>query len=139
MFDAQSPQQTAEANIFDIGTAPDGADLDYLERVYWWAYFRPASLRIFDHPAVVSAILWGQYRELCATAIAEIAPGERVLQMACVYGDLSPPGAASGTSGSARDRGCGADSGRQRQGQAVRTALGDRALRRRSRDRSGTP
>ena len=90
MFDAQSPQQTAEANIFEIGTAPDGADLDYLERVYWWAYLRPASLRIFDHPAVVSAILWGQYRELCATAIAEIAPGERVLQMACVYGDLSP-------------------------------------------------
>ena len=63
---------------------------DYLERYYWWAYLRPASLRIFDHPAVVSAILWGQYRRLSDAVLAEIAPGSRVLQLACVYGDLTP-------------------------------------------------
>jgi len=62
---------------------------DYLERYYWWAYLRPASLRIFDHRAVVDAILWGQYRRLCDAALAEIAPGTHVLQLACVYGDLS--------------------------------------------------
>lgn len=61
----------------------------YLERHYWWAYLRPASLRIFDHPAVVSAILWGRFRGLVRAALAEIAPGSRVLQLACVYGDLS--------------------------------------------------
>ena len=62
---------------------------DYLERHYWWAYLRPASLRVFDHPAVVSAILWGQYRRLSDAALAEIRPGQSVLQLACVYGDLS--------------------------------------------------
>ena len=63
---------------------------DYLERHYWWAYLRPASLRIFDHRAVVNTILWGQYRQLCDAALAEIAPHTTVLQLACVYGDLSP-------------------------------------------------
>ena len=63
---------------------------DYLERYYWWAYLRPTSLRVFDHPAVVSAILWGQYRRLCDAVLGIVRPGERVLQLACVYGDLTP-------------------------------------------------
>ena len=84
--------------MFDAGGAPArdgcaGAALpavpDYLERVYWWAYLRPASIRIFDHPAMVQAILWGHYRRLSDGVLARIAPGERVLQLACVYGDLS--------------------------------------------------
>lgn len=62
----------------------------YLEEVYWWAYMRPASLKVFDHPPVVSAILWGNYGLLKKVAVAEITPGEKVLQSACVYGDLSP-------------------------------------------------
>ena len=62
---------------------------DYLERHYRWAYLRPASLRVFDRTAMASAILWGQYRRLTDAALAEIAPGDRVLQVACVYGDLS--------------------------------------------------
>ena len=62
---------------------------EYLERVYWWAYLRPASIRIFDHPAMVQAILWGQYRRLSDRVLARITPGARVLQLACVYGDLS--------------------------------------------------
>ena len=62
----------------------------YLEDNYWWAYLRPASLLAFDHSLVVSAILWGNYTRLKRAAIAEIRPGQKVLQAACVYGDLSP-------------------------------------------------
>ena len=69
--------------------ATEPAIPEYLERLYWWAYLRPASIRIFDHPAMVQAILWGQYRRLSNTVLARIAPGESVLQLACVYGDLS--------------------------------------------------
>ena len=62
----------------------------YLEDNYWWAYLRPASLKVFDHTPVVSAILWGCYRRLKQAAFVELKPGEKVLQAACVYGDFSP-------------------------------------------------
>lgn len=62
----------------------------YLEDHYWWAYLRPASVAVFDHVPVVSAILWGQYARLKRAALSEIPPGGKVLQAACVYGDLSP-------------------------------------------------
>jgi SAM-dependent methyltransferase len=62
----------------------------YLEDYYRWAYLRPASLAAFDHDPIVSAILWGQYGRLKRAALAEIRPGQRVLQAACVYGGLSP-------------------------------------------------
>ncbi len=62
----------------------------YLERYYWWAYLRPAALRVFDHTPVVSAILWGQYGRLKGAVLNEIGAGQRVLQAACVYGDFSP-------------------------------------------------
>jgi len=68
---------------------PETALPDYLERTYWWAYLRPASIRIFDHNVIVSAILWGQYRRLSDTVLTRIARGDRMLQLACVYGDLS--------------------------------------------------
>ena len=61
----------------------------YLEKYYWWAYLRPAALRVFDHAPVVSAILWGQYGRLKQALLNEIGVGQRVLQAACVYGDLS--------------------------------------------------
>ncbi len=61
----------------------------YLEDVYWWAYLRRASLAFFDHSLVVSVILWGNYNRLKRAAFAEIRPGQKVLQAACVYGDLS--------------------------------------------------
>lgn len=62
---------------------------EYLEKTYWWAYLRPASIWFFDRTWMVSAILWGQYRKLVRTALDEMEPGDHVLQMACVYGDLS--------------------------------------------------
>jgi SAM-dependent methyltransferase len=61
----------------------------YMEETYWWAYLRPASLRLFDHVPVVSAILWGWYGRLKRAAFEEIGGARRVLQAACVYGDLS--------------------------------------------------
>lgn len=88
MFDL-TPQQDRVAAVSGAGY-PDAQLPDYLERYYWWAYLRPASLRIFDRHWVVNAILWGQYRRLCDAAIAEMAPGTEVLQLACVYGDLTP-------------------------------------------------
>lgn len=61
----------------------------YLQDHYHWAYLSPLGLKIFDHPVVVSAILWGNYHRLIRAALQEIEPGMRVLQTACVYGDFS--------------------------------------------------
>lgn len=63
---------------------------DYLKRTYAWAYLWPRSIRLLDRGPVVSAILWGNYRRLVDLTLAEFRPGQRVLQPACVYGDLSP-------------------------------------------------
>ena len=67
---------------------------NYLKAVYTWAYLRPASLLFFDHQAVVNAILWGNARRLERAVLDELTPGQRVLQPACAYGDLSPEIAA---------------------------------------------
>ncbi len=80
---------TAHAATARAGTALPGLPA-YLEDNYWWAYLRPASLAVFDHTPVVSAILWGCYNRLKRAAFAEIQTGQNVLQAACVYGDLSP-------------------------------------------------
>ena len=62
---------------------------DYLVETYSWAYLRPGSLRLLDRPIVVNSILWGNYDGLVRAACDEFAPGDRVLQAASVYGDLS--------------------------------------------------
>ena len=62
----------------------------YLEEVYSWAYLSPRNVALLDRPWVVSAILWGNYSKLLRATLAEVRPGERVLQPACVYGDFSP-------------------------------------------------
>jgi hypothetical protein len=62
---------------------------DYLKDTYTWAYLRPTSVWLLDRPLVVNAILWGNYRRLMRAALAEIRPGQRVYQPACVYGDFS--------------------------------------------------
>ncbi|MBL8439487.1 MAG: rhodoquinone biosynthesis methyltransferase RquA [Zoogloeaceae bacterium] len=63
---------------------------DYLARTYTWAYLNARTLPWLDRSGVVSAILWGNARRLMRHAVAEFAPGQRVLQAACVYGDFSP-------------------------------------------------
>jgi len=62
---------------------------DYLVDTYSWAYLRPRSLHLLDRHLVVNAILWGNYRRLVREACGEFVPGDRVLQAASVYGNLS--------------------------------------------------
>ena len=69
--------------------ARDVAIPAYLRHAYAWAYLDPRTLRWLDRPGVVSAILWGNANRLMRDAVAEFAPGQRVLQAACVYGGFS--------------------------------------------------
>lgn len=74
----------------NVSTGGAGAAIPaYLKETYAWAYLRPWSLRIFDNAAVVSLILWGQYRRLERSLLEEVRPGQSVLQAACVYGPFS--------------------------------------------------
>lgn len=63
----------------------------YLMRHYWWAYVHPRAVQVFDRPWLVNLILLGNYKRLVQAAIDEFEkrPPGRVLQLACVYGDLS--------------------------------------------------
>ncbi len=63
---------------------------DYLTTPYGWAYLNRKNARLLDHDAVVTAILLGNHRRLRRAALAEITPGQRVLQAAHVYGCLIP-------------------------------------------------
>lgn len=63
----------------------------YLERVYWWAYVRPAAVRLFERQWLVNLILWGNFgrlRDAALDALGARLEG-RTLQIACVYGDLT--------------------------------------------------
>ncbi|ATX83063.1 Methyltransferase domain-containing protein [Mariprofundus ferrinatatus] len=64
----------------------------YLVRHYWWAYLWPKSVWFFDHQPIINAILFGQYRGLMHATLERLkqAPLERVLQLTCVYGSLTP-------------------------------------------------
>jgi len=62
---------------------------DYLQDVYYWAYINPRNVKLLDREIVVRTILWQQHIKLQTTAFAEIEPGQRVLQSACVYGSFS--------------------------------------------------
>src|SRR5437867_7708699 len=63
----------------------------YLQEVYWWAYIHPWAVRVFEREWLVNLILLGNYARLRDAALAEIGPaaGGRVLQVACVYGNLT--------------------------------------------------
>jgi SAM-dependent methyltransferase len=67
---------------------------EYLSAPYGWAYLNRKNARFLDQNAVVSAILLGNHRRLRRAALAEVAPGQRVLQAAHVYGCLIPELAA---------------------------------------------
>ncbi len=62
----------------------------YLHDVYDWAYLNPDNASRLDHEQVVSVILWGNHRRLKRSAYREFRPGQRVLQVAHVYGDFIP-------------------------------------------------
>ncbi len=61
----------------------------YLRDVYRWAYLEPMALTVFDHQAMVSAILWGNYHRLARSVLDELRPGDHALQLASVYGPFS--------------------------------------------------
>ncbi len=76
-----------ETPVLPIAEAPEIPR--YLQDTYAWAYLWPTSVWLLDRSWVASAILWGNYRRLKQAAFSEVRPGQRVLQAACVYGDLS--------------------------------------------------
>lgn len=63
----------------------------YLARHYWWAYLWKKSIWFFDHQPMINAILFGNYRRLQAMTLPHITsnPAHRVLQLTCVYGELT--------------------------------------------------
>jgi len=63
----------------------------YLEEVYWWAYVHPNAVRFFERQWLVNAILWGNFSRLRDAALdaMDLPPEGRLLQIACVYGDLT--------------------------------------------------
>ena len=62
----------------------------YLHDTYTWAYLNPRNVELLDRESVVATILWFQHHKLRRMTFAEIDPGSKVLQTACVYGDFSP-------------------------------------------------
>ena len=65
---------------------------NYLARTYWWAYVHPGAVYLFERQWLVNLILWGNFarlREVALDALGQHLEG-RTLQIACVYGDLTP-------------------------------------------------
>ena len=64
----------------------------YLEAVYWWAYVHPKAVHLFEREWLVNAILFGNYGRLRDAALDDLGAtiDGRTLQIACVYGDLTP-------------------------------------------------
>jgi len=64
---------------------------EYLRRHYWWAYLHPWGVRLFERRWLVNLILWGHFGRLRDAVLDELGPNfaGRLLQVACVYGDLT--------------------------------------------------
>ncbi len=64
----------------------------YLSRHYWWAYIHPWAVKFWDHLPIVNMILLGNYSRLRDAALREFdgLHNANVLQVAAVYGNLSP-------------------------------------------------
>jgi len=63
---------------------------NYLSETYAWAYLSRRNAHLLDRDAVVNTILLGNHRRLREAALSEISPGQKVLQVAHVYGCLIP-------------------------------------------------
>lgn len=90
MLSSMKPQPAAPSELSSCSAA-DAEDIipAYLSRTYRWAYLSRRTLPWLDRPLVVSSILWGNATRLMRAAVEEFAPGQRVLQAACVYGGFS--------------------------------------------------
>jgi hypothetical protein len=60
----------------------------YLSDVYHWAYINPKNIRRLDNSFIYHLILFGQGSRLMNMYLKEIKAGDRVLQVAHVYGNL---------------------------------------------------
>ncbi len=85
-------ESTLEAAVTPLAPPVAPRVPGYLDQVYWWAYVHPKAVNFFEREWLVNLILFGNYKRLCDAALAEL--GETVagrnLQVACVYGDLTP-------------------------------------------------
>lgn len=64
----------------------------YLRQAYWWAYVHPRAVQLFEREWLVNLILFGNYARLRDAVLTEMGPTVtgRTLQVACVYGNLTP-------------------------------------------------
>lgn len=83
------------ASMADAAVTPRVAPLaipKYLDQVYWWAYVHPRAVQLFEREWLVNTILFGNYARLRDAALDELGATVtgRTLQVACVYGNLTP-------------------------------------------------
>lgn len=83
-----------EANFAEETSSERPLLPDYLVKTYRWAYLTPISVFLLDNPIVLTAILWGNLPRLVRAACDEFGAGQRILQAASAYGNLSPELAA---------------------------------------------
>lgn len=88
------PPAIADAGLA-VPTPAEGRVLPiprYLEQVYWWAYVHPNAVQLFEREWLVNLILFGNYGRLRDAALAELGATVtgQTLQVACVYGNLTP-------------------------------------------------
>jgi ubiquinone/menaquinone biosynthesis C-methylase UbiE len=74
---------------------------EYLQRVYWWTYIHPLAVKVFDRLWLINLIVLTNYHRLRDAALAEFSPkqNDRVLQISCAYGDVTPKLAAKVAAG----------------------------------------
>lgn len=85
--DGRSESAVALSNPSSHATPPH-----YLAIHYWWAYIHPRAVKLFERQWLVNLILCGNYHRLRDSALVELghAIAGTTLQVACVYGDLTP-------------------------------------------------
>jgi len=83
---ADNPADAATEIPLIAAAAESVAIPAYLQSVYRWAYLDPTNVRLLDRDIVATVILFGNYERLLRTCLAEVSPGDRVLQAAHVYG-----------------------------------------------------
>ena len=69
---------------------------NYLHDNYWWAYLHPRGVKFFDRLWMVNLILFGNFNALRDAALLRLGPRieGNLLQIAAVYGDITPKVAA---------------------------------------------
>ena len=98
------PRELAKVSLCNSDDVPPPVP-EYLNEHYWWTYVHPRAVQVFERRWLVNLILWGKYIAMRDAAVAELGetlPG-RTLQVACVYGDLTPRLAARVPAGSQLD------------------------------------